>query len=98
MSRNLNTWDVFWKNQIQMRQSVVGRWRVFRRVAGGIRSSVNARSLQLVCTRVLHESLLVPVLITYYNEAMIWREKERSRIRAVQMDNLRGLLGIRRID
>ena len=29
---------------------------------------------------------------------MIWREKERSRIRAVQMDNLRGMLGIRRMD
>ena len=29
---------------------------------------------------------------------MIWREKERSRIRTVHMDNLRGLLGIRRID
>ena len=28
---------------------------------------------------------------------MIWKE-ERSRIRAVQMDNLRGLLGIRRMD
>ena len=28
---------------------------------------------------------------------MIWREK-RSRISAVQMDNLRGLVGIRRVD
>ena len=28
---------------------------------------------------------------------MVWRE-EKSRIRAVQMDNLRGLLGIRRMD
>ena len=26
MSWNLNTWDVFWTNQVQMRQSVVGRW------------------------------------------------------------------------
>ena len=59
-----------------------------RRVAGAIRSLVNARSLQ-------PESLLVPGL-TYGSEAMIWREKERSRIRAVQMDNLRGLLGIKR--
>ena len=68
-----------------------------RRVAGAIRSLVNARSLQLECARVLHESLLVPVLI-YGSETMIWREKERSRTRALQMDNLRGLLGIRRID
>ena len=29
---------------------------------------------------------------------MIWREKERSKIRAVQMDNLRTLLGIKRMD
>ena len=29
---------------------------------------------------------------------MISREKERSKIRAVQMNNLRGLLGIRRMD
>ena len=33
-----------------------------RRIAGTIRSLVNARSLQLECTRVLNESLLVPVL------------------------------------
>ena len=67
-----------------------------RRVAGVIRSLVNDRSLQLDCARVLHESLLVPVL-TYGSETMIWRE-ERSRIKAVQIDNLRGLLGIRRMD
>ena len=29
---------------------------------------------------------------------MLWREKERSRIGAVQMDILRSLLGIRRMD
>ena len=34
----------------------------------------------------------------YGGETMMWREKERSRIRAVHMYNLRGLLGIRRID
>ena len=44
----------------------------------------------------MHESLLVPVL-TYGNETVICREDERSRIRAVQIDNLRGLMGIRRI-
>ena len=68
-----------------------------RRVAGAIRYLVTARSLQLEYARVLHESLLVPIL-TYRSETMIWREKERSRVRAVQMDNLRYLLGIRRID
>ena len=41
-----------------------------RRVAGAIRSLVNTRSLQLECARVLHESLLVPVLM-YGSETMI---------------------------
>ena len=54
-----------------------------------IKSLVNGRSLQL-------ESLLVPVLRNG-SETMKWTE-ERSRIRAVKMDNLRGLLGIRRMD
>ena len=68
-----------------------------RRVVSAIRSIVNARDLQIECARVLHETLLVPVLI-YGNETMLWKEKQRSRITAVQMDSLRGLLGIRRID
>ena len=29
---------------------------------------------------------------------MIWREKERSKIRVMQMNNLRSLLGIRRME
>ena len=62
-----------------------------RRVASAIRSQVNESN------GVQHEILFVPVLM-YGSETMLWKEKERSRIRAVQMDNLRGLLGIRRID
>ena len=46
---------------------------------------------------VLHAALLVPVLM-YGNETMLWKEKERSKIRAVQMGSIRGLLGIRRMD
>ena len=68
-----------------------------RKVAGGIRPLVNARGLQLECAKALHETLLVSVL-TSASETMIWREKERSRVRAVQMDNPRGLLGIRRME
>ena len=49
------------------------------------------------CSRALHETLLVPVLM-YVSETMIWMEEERSRIRAVQIDKIRSLLGIRRID
>ena len=29
---------------------------------------------------------------------MLWREKENSRVRSLQIDNLRGLLGIRKMD
>ena len=29
---------------------------------------------------------------------MLWKEKKGSRVRAVEVDNLRGLLGSRRID
>ena len=68
-----------------------------RKVAGAIKSLFNARDLQLECARVLHEALLVSVLL-YGSETMIWEEKEKSRIRAVQMDNLRDLLGIRRMN
>ena len=68
-----------------------------RRIAGAIRFVINARSLKLECVRILYESLLVPIL-TYGRETKIWREKEKYRIRAVQMDNLKGLLGIRRVD
>ena len=68
-----------------------------RRGAGTIRSLVNARDLQLEYARVFHETLFVPVLM-YGSKTMLWKEKESSRVRAVQMDNLRGLLGIRRMD
>ena len=67
-----------------------------RRVACAICSLVNAWGMQLECARVLHESLLVPVFI-YGSKTMLWKQ-ERSTIRAVQMDNPKGLLGIRRMD
>ena len=57
-----------------------------RRVAGAIRALVNPRDLQLECASALHEILLVLVLM-YGSETMWRREKERSRVRAVQMDN-----------
>ena len=52
-------------------------------VGGGLQILflVNARGLQVECGRVLHETLLVPVL-KYGSETMIWKE-ERSRIRVV---------------
>ena len=41
--------------------------------------------------------MLAPVLM-HGSETMLRKEKERSRIRAVQVDNLKGLLGIGRMD
>ena len=46
-----------------------------RRVLVAIRPLVNARGIQPECARVLHESLMVPVLM-YGSEAMIWKEKK----------------------
>ena len=40
------------------RRVASGRW-----VAGPIRSLINARNYELECARVLHETLLIPVLI-----------------------------------
>ena len=55
-----------------------------RRVAGALMFLVNVRYLQLECGRVLHETLLVPVLM-YVSEKILWREKERARVRASQI-------------
>ena len=85
MCQNLSIWD----------ESECLRRVVSGRVSGAFRSLVNGRGLQIECARVLHESLLVPVLM-YGSETAIW--KEGSRIRNVHMDNLRGLLGIKRMD
>ena len=67
----------------QCRRKVVN----WRKAPGAIRYLVNARGLQL-------ETLLVSALM-YSSETMIWKE-ERHRVRAVQMDNLGGFLGIGR--
>ena len=53
--------------------------------------------LQLQCAKALQNSLLVPIPI-HFSETMIWKDNKKSRIRAVQVDNLRDLLGIRRMD
>ena len=44
----------------------------------------------------MHEGLLVPVLI-YESETVVWMEKERSRISAIQMDSVSGFLVIIKI-
>ena len=37
-------------------------------------------------------------VLMYGNEMMIYKEKKRYRIKTVWMDNLRGFLGIKRMD
>ena len=96
MYPNSDICAAFERSKYRWGQNVVGRCKG-RRVAGVIRSLVSDRDLQIECARVLHETLLVPVL-NYASETVLRKEEERSRIKAVQMDNLRGLLGIRRMD
>ena len=53
---------VLWMTPEQMRQyrRKIGSGR---KVASAIRSLINTRGLQVECSRVLHEALLVPVLL-----------------------------------
>ena len=44
---NLNTWDVFHMNQVQMSKRVVEKVESGRRVADAIKSLVNASGFQL---------------------------------------------------
>ena len=46
MFQNINIWDVFWTNRVQTSQ-YCRKVLYGRRVAGAIRSLVNARDLQL---------------------------------------------------
>ena len=66
---------------------------------GSIRSLVSARSLKLECAiRSLVCSLIVLGSCMSHWWCLFLRMEERSMISDVQMDNLRGLLGIRRMD
>ena len=58
---------------------------------------MNDRGLQLERAKLLREVLFKSVSL-YGSETVAWREKETSTIRVVQMDNLRCLLGVRRIN
>src|SRR5678815_307076 len=68
-----------------------------RNVAGAIKSLVDIKGLSLECARVLHEGMLSPVLM-YSSETMVWNKRYRSKVQRVQMDNFRGVLGVKRID
>ena len=53
-----------------MLQSILFKIASGRKVAGAIRSMVNARDQQFECAMVLHEALVVPVLL-YGSDTMI---------------------------
>ena len=65
-------------------------------VSGGNLKVVNSRGLQLECARVLHGRLLVPVLL--YGNEIVMSKNGRCGIRAVEIDNLKGLLGVTKTD
>ena len=46
----------------------------------------------------LHDDLVVTLSVQGERERVVGKDKERSRIRAVLIDNLKSLLNIRRID
>ena len=58
---------------------------------------VSAKRLQLECAKVLHEALLLTVSL-YGSETMVKRDRERAKFRVLQIDNLRDVLGIRRMN
>ena len=80
-----------------MMQCVVGKVVNGRKVAGAIKSLVDVKGLTLESARVLHEDVLLPVLM-YSSETIVWNKMYRSKVQCVQMDNLKGVLGVRRID
>ena len=66
-----------------------------RRVSGDIKSLVSGRSCGF---SVVWSCMSLVLVLTYSSATMIWKEKEKSRVRAVQMNDLRGLLGIGKMD
>ena len=66
-----------------------------RRVAGAIRFLVNAKDLQLQCARFLLETYMYVCMgVRQYHG----KRRRDLRVRVVQMDNLKGLLGVKRMD
>src|SRR5678816_2448976 len=68
-----------------------------RKVVGEIKSLVDKKRLSFECARVLYEGKLLLVLM-YNSETIVWNKRYRTKFQCVQMDNLKGVLGVRRID
>ena len=66
-------------------------------MAGAIESLVKARRLSFECNRVVHESMLL-LVVMYGSKEMVWSQNYRSEVQTVQMNYLRRVLGVRKID
>ena len=90
MSRNSNIWDVFWTDQVQMGYNLVGSWQLplgSQLMLGIFRFSVLGSCMK----HCLHLLLRMAVRQCY-------GKRRRYQVRAVQMDNVTGLVSIKRID
>ena len=68
-----------------------------KKVGGIVRNLVKRNGLSVECARTIHEVVLVPTLL-YGSETVYLKERDISRIRAVEMDCLRSIVGVRRMD
>lgn len=57
------------------------------KIAEGIRALVNKKELSLECVRVLHKNMVIPPAM-YGSKTIIWKEREGSKTRTVQVNNL----------
>ena len=53
--------------------------------------------MQLESAKALHKTLFVP-LLTHDSETLIWKEKEKSRIKVAHIDTPIGFLSIKKVD
>ncbi len=58
---------------------------------------MNGRSVSMKVKRDLRNKIIRPTL-TYASETWAWKERQRSRVQAVEMSYLRSACGVSRID
>lgn len=68
-----------------------------RKVGGSPRGLVNGKNINIVRARSLHAGALVPAL-TYGCESQVYVGQDRSKVTALEMDNLCSIVRIRMID
>ena len=64
-----------------------------RKVAGSLKAVIKNREVSMDVKRSLHDSIVIPTL-TYGSEAWTMQEGYKSRVRAVEMNYLRGACGV----